>query len=148
MASEQGSEMAALIGFLYANRLPIYIGGLIAILIPRGLRTFTSIRLAPETRTVIVVVTLLLMILTYLAERRVRGQDDGGTSHSRQEYDLAARFAVGMAVIGVAVGIYVTLEINTLIGILFIIGSYLFGGMAFRRNRTSRDRSTESEGEK
>ncbi|MDY6817808.1 MAG: hypothetical protein SVG88_04025 [Halobacteriales archaeon] len=143
MASNQGSGMTALTQFLYANRLPIYIGGLIAILIPRGLRTFTDIRLAPETRTVIVVVTLLFMILTYLAERRVRGRDDGG-SHEDREYDLAVRLAVGMAVIGVAVGIYVTLEVNTLVGILFIIGSYLFGAMAFRRDRGNGNQPTDT----
>ena len=121
--------------FLAAHRLSIYLGGLIAILLPRILRTVSGVSLAPVTRTVIVFGSLLLMVVTYLAERQVRRAD--GESIATDTYSLQTRVLVGLAVVGLALGVYLALEGRPLIGLLFLGGALLFLRMAY----------TEPEGE-
>jgi hypothetical protein len=37
-----------------------------------------------------------------------------------------------MAVVGIAIGIYVLMEVNLFAGLLFILGAYLFAYMGYR----------------
>ena len=115
--------------FLAAHRLSIYLGGLLAILLPRLLRTLADVTLSPLTRTVIVMGSLLLMVVTYLAERRARREDVAGPSPG--EYSLQTRTLVGLGVVGLALGVYFVLETRPLFGLLFIGGALLFLRIAY-----------------
>ena len=115
--------------FLAAHRLSIYLGGLIAILLPRILRAVAGVTLAPVTRTVIVVGSLLLMVVTYLAERQAR--QAGGESIATDTYSTQTRVLVGLAVVGLALGVYLALEGRPLIGLLFLGGAMLFLRIAY-----------------
>jgi hypothetical protein len=115
--------------FLAAHRLSIYLGGLIAILLPRILRTVLGVTLAPVTRTVIVFGSLLLVVVTYLAERQVRQAD--GETIATESYSRQTRVLVGLAVVGLALGFYLALEGRPLIGLLFLGGAMLFLRIAY-----------------
>ncbi len=123
------ATMAGPIRFLAAHRLSIYLGGLIAILLPRILRIAADITLAPLTRTVIVVGSLLLMVVTYLAERQARGDD--GTDPATEDYSTRTRVLVGLAVVGLALGVYLAFEGRPLFGLLFLGGALLFFRIAY-----------------
>lgn len=133
------SDLDTLFRSLVAYRVIIYIGGLIAITLPRILRMTAGIELAAPVRTLIVVVCLGIMILTYLGERRIGlGTDDvnptasESASTSESGYSRRTRTTVMIGLVGLAVGIYVAIEIDTLIGLLFIAGGLLFGQSAYR----------------
>lgn len=115
--------------FLAAHRVSIYVGGLIAILLPRILRIAADITLAPLTRTVIVVGSLLLMVVTYLAERQARGDDGAGPTAG--DYSTRTRVLVGLAVVGLALGVYLAFEGRPLFGLLFLGGALLFLRIAY-----------------
>jgi len=140
MASHQQSgdrAFGTLFRFLVTYRLFVYLGGLVAIGIPLVLQRAYGTELSPGARTAIVVVSLGVMIVTYLAERRV-GQDhiDDRTGESTESYSLRLRASVATAVVGLAVGIYVFMEINPFTGALFIIGAFLFAYMGYRKEGT------------
>ncbi len=118
---------------LVTYRLFVYLGGLIAIGIPLLLQRAYGMELSPGARTAIVVASLALMIVTYVAERRV-GRDhlDERTGESRESYSLRLRASVATAVVGLAVGIYAIMEISTATGALFILGAFLFAYMGYR----------------
>lgn len=135
------SDLDPLFRSLVAYRVFIYVGGLVAIALPRILRTVAGIDLAASVRTLIVAASLGVMILTYLGERRV-GLDEepkptasdpssGGDGESR-EYSRRTRTTVAIGLVGLAIGIYVAVEVNLLIGLLFIAGGLLFGQSAYR----------------
>jgi hypothetical protein len=137
MAHTEPSGLDSLFRLLVTYRLLIYFGGLFVIGLPLLFRAL-GIELSETARTVLVVVTLAVMVLTYLGERRV-GYADSRTESATEEYSLQTRLAFVFALIGIAVGIYVTLEVNTLTGILFIAGAYLFGYMGYRRGFDGED---------
>lgn len=118
---------------LVAYRLLIYLAGLIAVGSPLVLAQVFGVTLSPAARTTVVVVSLAAMIATYLAERRV-GLDhvDDRTGEATESYPLRMRAAVAAAVVGLAVGVYVALEMNPFYGLLFVGGAYLFAYIAYR----------------
>lgn len=126
----ESSGLTPLFRLLVANRLLVYFGGLFVIGLPL-LFAALGIELSGTARTVLVVVTLAVMVLTYLGERRL-GIPDSQTETTTQEYPLKMRLALALAVLGVAIGIYVALEVNPLAGLLFIAGAYFFGYMGYR----------------
>jgi hypothetical protein len=119
--------------FLVTYRLLVYLGGLIAIGIPLLLQRAYGTELSPGARTAIVVVSLAVMIVTYVAERRV-GQDhiDDHTGEPTESYSLRLRASVATAVVGLAVGIYAIMEIDGITGGLFVLGAFLFAYMGYR----------------
>lgn len=125
----ESSGLDPLFRVLVAHRLLVYFGGLFVIGLPL-LFGALGIELSGTTRTVLVVVTLAVMVFTYLGERRV-GFDDAQTE-PRLDYPLKMRLVLALAVLGIAVGIYVALEVNALTGLLFIAGAYFFGYMGYR----------------
>lgn len=129
MARTESSGLDALFRLLVAYRLLVYFGGLFVIGLPL-LFGALGIELSGTTRTVLVVITLTVMVLTYLGERRM-GVSDSRTEPTTDEYPLRMRFMVALAVLGIAVGIYVALEVNTFTGLLFITGAYLFGYVGY-----------------
>jgi len=143
MASETQSgdrAFGTLLRFLVTYRLFIYLGGLIAIGIPLLLQRAYGTELSAGARTAIVVVSLGVMILTYVGERRVgRGHLDERTGESTESYTLRLRASIATAVVGLAVGIYVVMEVNRLTGGLFIIGAFLFAYMGYRTEGGTRD---------
>jgi len=136
MASEtqsRGHAFGTLLRFLVTYRLFVYLGGLIAIGIPLVVQRAYGTELSPGARTAIVVVSLGIMIVTYLAERRVgQGHIDQRTGESKESYSLRLRASVATAVVGIAVGIYVFMEVNPLTGGLFVLGAFLFAYMGYR----------------
>lgn len=127
------SSLGMLFRLLVTYRLLIYLGGLILIGVPRVIDELFGIELSPGARTAIVVVSLGLMIVTYIGERRV-GSDhvDEASGRSNESYSLRLRVILALSVTGIAVGIYVALEISRLTGILFIVGAYFFGHMGYK----------------
>jgi energy-converting hydrogenase Eha subunit A len=140
MASQTQSPdhgFGTLFRFLVAYRLFVYLGGLVAIGIPLLLQRAYGTELSPGARTAIVVASLSLMIVTYIAERRVgRGHLDDRTGESTESYSLRLRASVATAVVGLAVGIYAIVEINVFTGVLFITGAFLFAFMGYRKEGT------------
>ena len=128
----------ALSRLLVTYRLPIYLGGLVAIGTPLAVASAFDVAVPPAARTAVVVASLGLMVVTYLAERRVgvpdRAGRHGASGRGREgsEYSLAARAAVALAVLGVAVGVYLGLERDLLTGLLFVGGAYLFAYLGYR----------------
>jgi len=138
MASEtrpSGRPFETLLRFLVAYRLFVYLGGLIAIGIPLALQRAFEMELSPGARTAIVVVSLGVMIVTYIGERRV-GRDHAeagtGADDPTESYSLRLRASVATAVLGLAIGIYVFLEVSRTAGVFFILGAVLFAYMGYR----------------
>lgn len=143
MASHARSDGGDPLALLAAYRLPIYVGGLIVIGTPLALAEVTGIVLPPAARTALVVVSLAVMVATYVGERRVRndtgagarastGTERGDGALSRPEYSLRERIAVAAAVVGVAVGVYVAAAGDLIVGLLFVLGAYAFAYLAYR----------------
>jgi hypothetical protein len=130
MTRTESSGLDSLFRLLVSYRLLIYFGGLFVIGLPL-LFGALGIELSGTARTVLVVVTLAVMVLTYIGERRV-GFGGSRTEPTTEEYPLKMRLMLALAVLGIAVGIYVALEVNTLTGLLFIAGAYFFGYMGYR----------------
>lgn len=130
-----GRPLWTLFRFLVAYRMFVYLGGLIAIGIPLALQRAFGTELSPGARTAIVVVSLGLMIVTYIGERRV-GRDHAesgtGVEGASESYSFRLRVSIATAVVGVAVGIYVFLEVGRAAGAFFIIGAFLFAYMGYR----------------
>ena len=117
---------------LVTYRLRIYLGGLLVISAPVLLAMAFEIRLPSTARTVIIGTTLTAMITTYFAERRIDySQINSVSGEQSNEYPLRMRIAIGLSIIGVAAGIYIALEGNSLVGLIFIAGAYLFGYLAY-----------------
>lgn len=119
--------------------LPIYAVGLAVIVLSRVVEGADKIPFPRQLRQIVVAVTLAVMVVTYLAERRyARGRDGdgpgaGSDEEEAPEYSLYARAAMAAAAVGVAIGIYVGIALERLfVGALFILGAYLFVHMAYR----------------
>ena len=108
----ESSSLDPLFRLLVSYRLLVYFGGLFVIGLPLLFGAF-GIELSGTVRTILVVVTLSVMVLTYIGERRL-GFPDSRTETTTEEYPLKMRLAVALALLGIAVGIYVALEVNTL----------------------------------
>ncbi|MFB6157141.1 MAG: hypothetical protein ABEJ34_04805 [Haloferacaceae archaeon] len=133
MSSNRGEGLDRLFRLLVAHRMLVYVGGLVVIGIPLFMVRAFGRELPWAVRTTLVVTSLTIMIVTYVGERRV-GHDhlDDTTGESTEEYPLRMRLAVAMAVLGLAVGVFVALEVNVLGGLMFIGGSYFFAYVAYR----------------
>jgi hypothetical protein len=145
-ANESGFD--SLLRSLVAHRFAVYVGGLVVIALPALLRGAFDLDVPAAVRTLLVAVALGAMILTYLGERRVAdgaADRDGrtqpraddrtpteGTEVSRSGYSRRTRTTVVIGLSGIAIGIYVAVEIDTIVGILFVVGGLLFGQSAFR----------------
>ncbi|MFD1633764.1 hypothetical protein ACOZ4L_13095 [Haloplanus ruber] len=135
MASQTQSPdrpFGTLLRLLVTYRLFIYLGGLIAIGIPLLLQRAYGTELSPGARTAIVAVSLGLMIVTYLGERRVGRDHVDATGESAETYSLRLRASIATAVVGLAIGIYVAMEVNPLTGSFFVLGAFLFAYMGYR----------------
>ena len=133
----ESSELDALFRLLVAYRLLVYFGGLFVIGLPL-LFGALGIELPGSARVVLVAVTLSLMVLTYLGERRV-GLFESQTETTAEEYPLRMRLMLTLSVLGIAVGIYAALEVNALTGLLFIAGAYFFGYVGYQSGRDRED---------
>jgi hypothetical protein len=138
------SEHWPLAVILVAYRLPIYIGGLLVISIPLILSSAFSVVIPATARTVLVVVTLTVMIATYIAERYV-GYDSENELQTDEEstYSMRLRVALAFSIIGIAAGIYIALEIAPFTGMMFIVGAYLFGYFGYRGEFDKNDTNAE-----
>jgi hypothetical protein len=123
---------------LVAYRRPVYLGGMIAISLPLLLATGLGIELSRVPRILIVGVSLGVMSLTYVGERRV---DHDGTpiENADEGYPLKQRVAIGVAAVGAVLGAYVTLEMDPRVGPLYFIGAYLFGYRVYRKAARGKD---------
>lgn len=133
MTSEtESGGLNPLFRLLVAYRFLVYVGGLFVIGLPLVL-SMVDVVVPRAARTVLVVAVLCVMVLTYVGERRV-GHDhiDPRTGKSIEEYPLEMRVAVALAVVGIAAGVYVAIEVNALTGLVFVVGSYFFGYLAYR----------------
>ncbi|MFC6960529.1 hypothetical protein [Halocatena marina] len=114
---------------LVRYRLAIYILGLFAISAPIVLDRF-GISVSSEIRTVIVLASLFVMVLTYVAERQSFERADEEPTR-KQNYSRQARTAIAFALIGVAIGGYVWFTIDPVTGLLFVLGALLFVRIAY-----------------
>ena len=130
MADTETSGLDALFGVLVANRLLIYFGGLLVIGSPL-LFGALGIELPGTVRVVLVIVTLVVMTLTYVGERRV-GFAGTQATPAGETYSLRMRIALAVAVAGIASGVYVALEVDTVAGLLLIAGAYFVGYLGYR----------------
>lgn len=123
--------------FLVTYRMAIYLGGVAVIGLPLVLHSAAGVTVPGSARLAITVATVGLMTVTYLAERRLGanagGDGDGsaGSASAGGGYPLRTQVAVGAAVLGLAAGVYVGLEVSLLAGLLFVSGAYLFAYLAY-----------------
>ena len=134
--------------FLVTYRMAIYLGGIAVIGLPLVLHSTAGITLSDSARLAITITTVGLMTVTYLAERRLgldvdagvdgdsvsTGGDSDRTVDSTSTgggYPLRTRIAVAAAVLGLAAGIYVALEVSIIAGVLFVGGAYFFAYLAY-----------------
>ena len=144
MASEsRTADLDPLFRLLVAYRSFVYLGGLLVISLPLFLSVAFDVEPPATVRAVVVTVSLAIMVVTYVGERRV-GHDhiDPRTGQPTEAYSLRMRVALALAVVGIAVGIYVALEVNSLAGTLFVLGAYLFGYLGYR-GETNADDDTD-----
>lgn len=119
--------------FLAAYSGVIYIAGVAVISVPVVLAWGFDIFVPSSIRYVVVGASLTVMILAYVAERRARFPDSERTLDERKrEYTTRTRALVGVAIIGLAFGIYTAIEVNLIVGGIFFVGAYFFTRMAFK----------------
>lgn len=141
MATDTNANaLAALLELLVAYRGLVYVGGLVAIGSPLLFVHGFGIELPWAVRAAIIWVSLGVMLLTYVGERRVgTTRRDARPDEGRQPFSLRVRVALVMAILGVAVGVYAAIEVSLVVGLLFVVGAILFGQFAFRREERSRE---------
>lgn len=133
-ARTEATGLDGLFRLLVAYRLLVYLAGTVAIGTPLFLAVGFDVEVPGSARTAIVVASLGLMILTYVGERRVGLPEETSATErpdDRETYSLRKRAAVGAAVVGVALGVYIALERNPVIGGLFVLGALLFARIAY-----------------
>lgn len=130
--------------FLVSYRLLFYLGGLLAMSVPLLLRWGFDVTLPPAARTAIVIVSFSVLVVTYLAERRV-GLDhvDPVTGSPREAYSWRLRVSIVLALVGIAVGLFLVLDGSTAPGLLFLAGAVLFFQLAYRAERSGDDTSSD-----
>lgn len=126
--------------FLVSYRILLYLGGLLAMSVPLLAAWVFDVIIPPAARTTIVGVSFGVLLVTYLAERRV-GLDhvDPVTGAPRESYSRRLRASVVLAIAGVAVGVYLVLEGTVAPGVLFLVGALLFFQLAYRAERRGDD---------
>lgn len=136
MARTSDDESELLFRFLVAHRILIYVGALIAISMPLGLAWAFDYELSPGARTAVVGVSMGVIVLTYLAERRV-GLEHGGpeTGSTAESYSTRLQASIALAIVGIAAGVYVFLEHDEVAGLLFLVGALFFFQLAYRSER-------------
>lgn len=141
MARTSEGNQSLLFRFLVAHRITFYVGGLIAISLPMGLVWLFDYELSSAARTAVVGVSFGVILLTYFAERRV-GLDhaDSPTGGVEETYSTRLKASVLLAIVGIAVGIYILLTYDLIAGALFLVGALLFFQVAYR---SERDRAGE-----
>ena len=123
-----------LLGLLVRYRIPIYFGGLFILGLPLLLQAL-EIGTSGTTRTLLVILVLSVMVLTYLAERRL-GIDTPQSNQSQPDsatetYSFKARALFVVAILGLGAGLYVALQVDLLFGIVIAIGAYLLGYVTY-----------------
>lgn len=137
MAGDPETDVVGFLArFLVAYRVLLYLGALLAMSAPLFAAHAFHVSLPQSVRRTVVAVSFAVLVLTYLAERRV-GLDhvDPATGAPRERYSRRIRFSVVLAIAGVAVGLYLVFERNVAAGLFFLGGSMLFFQQAFRAER-------------
>ncbi|MFC7167767.1 hypothetical protein [Halospeciosus flavus] len=135
---------------LASRRLFAYAFGLAIVTAPQAL-TSLGVTVTGVLRTGFLAVGLGLMVVTYVAElwvgrNEVDSSEEAGAAPTEADddrYSTRDRLVVGLAALGVAVGVYVALTVDQLAGILFVGGALLFGQYAFRRGREGDENGDE-----
>lgn len=127
----QGATVDSVLRRLAGHRRAIYVGGMVVASLPLFLATELNVHLSRPVRVGVVAASLAVMGLTYLGERRVPG--DATDAGETAAYDGRTRLVFGAIVVGVAVGIYVTLEVDPRAGSLYLLGSLLYGYREYRK---------------
>ncbi|MFC7154442.1 hypothetical protein ACFQPA_03110 [Halomarina halobia] len=133
-----------MLDLLVTYRMVVYLGGLLVIALPVVLRSAVGITVPRAVRTALVAVTLAVMVVTYLGERRVRRAERRGEGTGRRSYPLRTRVAVVVAIVGVAAGLYAALEVDPIFGLLFVGGALLFARLAFRDGEEEESRRADA----
>ena len=135
-----------LLGFLAAYRILFYLGGLLFMSVPLVVEWTTDVTVPQPVRNAIVAVSFGLLLLTYLAERRV-GLDhvDPATGSPREPYSRRTRVTVVLAIGGIAIGVYLLAIGNVGMGLLFLGGALLFFQLAYRADRTDGSTTADEE---
>lgn len=132
MASE-GDGTHGLFRFLVDYRLWLYFAALFAMSLPLGLVWLYNIEISTAARTTIVAVSFAVILVTYLAERRVGLSHDTATADaSGPAYPLRMRAGVVLAILGVAGGVFFALDGRPLVGLMFGVGAVFFLQMAYQ----------------
>lgn len=129
-----------LTALLVTYRMAIYLGGIAIVSLPLVLHSTAGVTVPVSVRAGLTVAIVGLMTATYVAERRHGGAvdtgnaDDGTGKSDRPDggYPLRTRVAVAAAVLGLAIGVFVGIEVSPTAGLLFVGGSYLFAYLAYR----------------
>lgn len=141
MASRpDAGAVAFLLEFLAAYRILFYLGGILVMSVPYVAFWLFDYQFPEEARTAIVGVSFGVILLTYLAERRV-GLDhvDPVTGSPREGYSRRAHVSVLLSLVGIAVGVYLVLADDAAMGLLFLAGALLFFQLAYRAERSDED---------
>ena len=119
--------------FLVEHRIVIYLGGVAIIALPLVLHSTAGVTVSRSARLATTVAMVGLMVVTYLAELRLGTDGDDGSAGPTTGggYPLRTQVAVGAAVLGLALGVYVGLEVSWLAGLLFVAGAYFFAYLAY-----------------
>lgn len=141
MATDPNANaLDALLELLVAYRGLVYVGGLLAIGSPLLAVHGFGIEPPWAARVAVIWVSIGVMILTYVGERRLGTTGAGNRpDEDREPFSLRVRVALVMAILGVAVGVYAAIEVDAVVGLLFVVGAILFGQFAFRREGRSRE---------
>ena len=131
-----------LLHFLAAYRILFYLGGILVMSVPLLAAWLFDVTLPEAVRSTIVGVSFAVILLTYLAERRV-GLDhvDPTTGSPREPYSRRSRVSVLLALAGVAVGVYLLVTGDAPMGLLFLAGALLFFQLAYRDEQAAEERS-------
>jgi hypothetical protein len=108
---------------------------MVVISLPLLVATEFGIELSQATRVAIVVPTLALMSVAYLGERRLDvGPDDTADSAAATPgYSLGSRLSIAAAVVGFAIGVYMSLTGDPRAGAVYLFGSLLYGYREYRK---------------
>ncbi|MFC6732346.1 MULTISPECIES: hypothetical protein [unclassified Haladaptatus] len=135
MTSTQTAPLSKSMFALFVRyRYAIYAAGLVAIALPAVLARGVGYTVAPTIRTALVVGSLTAMAVTYLAERSAGDERDAVGTESTG-YSLRRRASAAGAVAGIALGAYLAVTGELVVGLLFIGGALLFGQLAFGGGR-------------
>lgn len=140
MQTESGSATATrLVRGVVAKRRAVYVGGMVVISLPLLAATAFGIELSGPARVAVVVPTLTLMSLAYLGERRLDVGRDGTPDPTAPApgYSLGSQLSIAAAVVGFAIGVYVSITGDPRAGAIYLFGSLLYGYREYRKQLVS-----------